>query len=253
MGTCVNIFYKIFQIMEHYENILDNQTYNGNKYAPNEASDKFMNTDAFFSSIFKNVSLAKPVNINGDHNGKENPDDSKENPDDSKENPDDSKEKTDDGKEKTDDGKENPDDIKLPSEIEPTTEHGKIIKKYIKKCYKTIVLKCHPDKVKNETAFDKTQMFIRCKDYYDNQLLIGLLYVFYMYKLTPPAPLITSIASSLDDDYNVLMDQIIHEIRVIQDKLVECNSQIQPESAPGPEPGPEPAPGPEPEQAPAPE
>ena len=123
--------------------------------------------------------------------------------------------------------KEKTDEIKLPSEIEPTTERGKIVKKYIKKCYKLIVLKCHPDKIKESTAFDKTLMFIRCKDYYDNQLLIGLLYVFYMYNLNPPAPLITSMPSSQDEEYNMLMDQIIHEIRVIQDKLVEFNSPIE--------------------------
>ena len=210
MGTCVNIFYKIFQIMDHYENILDNQSYNGNKYAPNEASATFMNTDAFFSSIFKNVSLNKPVENKGDHDDKEKLDNmGKDNMD----------------KESMD--KERTDEIKLPSEIEPTTERGKIVKKYIKKCYKLIVLKCHPDKIKESTAFDKTLMFIRCKDYYDNQLLIGLLYVFYMYNLNPPAPLITSMASSQDEEYNMLMDQIIHEIRVIQDKLVEFNSPIE--------------------------
>jgi hypothetical protein len=199
--------------MNHYENILDNQSYNGNKYAPNEATNNFMNTDAFFSSIFKNVTLNKPVETKGEEDSKEsNNDADKEDPSD-------------------DADKENPsDEIKLPSETEPTSERGKIVHKYIKKCYKIIVLKCHPDKIKNETLFDKTKIFIKCKDYYDNQLLIGLLYIFYIYNITPPAPLITSMAVSQDDEYNMLMDQIIHEIRVIQEKLVEFKLPINEET-----------------------
>ena len=207
MDTCINIFYKVYQIMDHYETILDNQSYNGNKYKPNEASDLFTNNDSFFSSIFKNVTLNKPDESKKDPDGKENVD----------------KEISDE------DEKEGQDEIpqdKLPSEIEPTTERGKTVQKYIKKCYKKLILRCHPDKNLDETNFDKTQLFIRCKEYYDNQLLIGLLYIFYIYKLSPPGPLIATEPMSSDTEYNMLLDQIIHEIRVIQDKLVELNSPV---------------------------
>jgi len=215
MDTCIDIFYKVYQIMDHYETILDNQSYNGNKYKPTEASDLFTNNDSFFSSIFKNVTLNKPVESKKNPDHKE--DAEKDKPDEAeKERPDEAE-------------KERPDEItpdKLPSEIEPNTERGKIVQKYIKKCYKILILRCHPDKHLDETTFDKTQIFIRCKDYYDNQLLIGLLYIFYLYKLSPPAPLITTSPMSTDDEYNMLLDQIIHEIRVIQDKLVELNSPL---------------------------
>jgi hypothetical protein len=207
MDTCIDIFYKVYQIMDHYEDILDKHSYNGNKYKPTEASDLFTNNDSFFSSIFKNVVLNKPVETKKDQDGEE--DANKDKPD------------------ETDTDK--PDEIipdKLPSEIEPTTDHGKTVQKYIKKCYKILILRCHPDKHLDETDFDKTQIFIRCKEYYDNQLLIGLLYIFYLYKLSPPAPLISTEPMSSDAEYNMLLDQIIHEIRVIQDKLVELNTPL---------------------------
>lgn len=205
MSTYIDIFYKVYQIMDHYESILDNQSYNDNKYKPTEASDLFTNSDSFFSSIFKNVTLNKPVEPQKDQDGEEV------------------------DKDKANEADEMKDEItpdKLPSEIEPTTERGKIVQKYIKKCYKILILRCHPDKHLDETDFDKTQLFIRCKEYYDNQLLIGLLYIFYIYKLSPPAPLISTEPMSSDTEYNMLLDQIIHEIRVIQDKLVELNSPL---------------------------
>ena len=231
MNTCIDIFYKIYQIMDHYENILDIQSYNGNKYKPREASDLFTNNDSFFSSIFKNVTLNKPVETKKDPDGEEyanndTPDEAnKDKPDEA------NKDKPDEAnKDKPDEAnKDTPDEIipdKLPSEITPTTERGKILKKYIKKCYKILILRCHPDKHLGETNFDKTQLFIRCKEYYDNQLLIGLLYIFYIYKLSPPSPLLTTVPMSSDTEYNILLDQIIHEIRVIQDKLVELNSPL---------------------------
>ena len=191
--------------MDHYETILDNLSYNDNKYKPTEASNLFTNSDSFFSSIFKNVTLNKPVEPQKDQDGEEV------------------------DKDKANEADEMKDEItpdKLPSEIEPTTERGKIVQKYIKKCYKILILRCHPDKHLDETDFDKTQLFIRCKEYYDNQLLIGLLYIFYIYKLSPPAPLISTEPMSTDTEYNMLLDQIIHEIRVIQDKLVELNSPL---------------------------
>jgi hypothetical protein len=215
MDTYIDIFYKIYQIMDHYETILDNQSYNGNKYKPTEASDLFTNNDSFFSSIFKNVTLNKPVEPKKDQDDKENAD--KEISDEAE------KDKPDEAE------KERPEHVtqdKLPREIKPTTEHGKTVQKYIKKCYKILILRCHPDKHLDETNFDKTQIFIRCKEYYDNQLLIGLLYIFYLYKLSPPPPLITTSPMSSDVEYNMLLDQIIHEIRVIQDKLVELNSPL---------------------------
>ena len=207
MDRCIDIFYKIFQIMDHYENILDKHSYNGNKYKPTEASDLFTNNDTFFSSIFKNVELNKPVETKKDQDSKEEGNKDK-------------------SAEANKDKPEEANKDKLPSEIEPTTDHGKTVKKYIKKCYKILILRCHPDKHLDETDFDKTKIFIRCKEYYDNQLLIGLLYIFYIYNLSPPSPLITTAPTSSDTEYNILLNQVIYEIRVMQDKLVELNSPL---------------------------
>ncbi len=59
METATNIFFKIFQIMDHYESTLEKITYNGEKYKPDEAFKNFMDADEFFSSILKNVPVRK--------------------------------------------------------------------------------------------------------------------------------------------------------------------------------------------------
>ena len=232
-NNSINIFYKIFQIMDHYETVLDNHSYHGNKYKPDEAFNDFMNADDFFSFIAKQVpvnKVPKPPPMGG--------------------------------------GNAPPDDDFLPSgpppppppaeadpfaseenasDAVPKTDEDAIVKKYIKKCYKLIVLKCHPDK--NTTQANSSALFIKCKDYYNEQLLIGLLYIFYLYKIKPPHPLDISTPVVPDDDCNILIDRILREIRVIQHKLTELN---QPEPQPTQEPQPETAPEPQPAQEPAP-
>ena len=47
MEEPTNIFYKIFEIMDHYENILDNSSYEGD--------DKYTEGDDFFAFLFKNM------------------------------------------------------------------------------------------------------------------------------------------------------------------------------------------------------
>ena len=91
------------------------------------------------------------------------------------------------------------------NDIDIPIEENEIIKSYIKKCYKRIVLKCHPDKNNNP---DDNKYFIKCQEYYDNSFLIGLLYIFYLYKLDPPL---------LCD---VIINRILCEIRIIQEKIL---------------------------------
>ena len=76
----------------------------------------------------------------------------------------------------------------------------------MKSCYKKIILLCHPDKTKvNKELYQK--YFIKSKEYYENNFLIGLLYLFYLLELKPP-PL-----SSL------IINHIIIEIRHLQEKI----------------------------------
>jgi hypothetical protein len=108
---------------------------------------------------------------------------------------------------------------------EPEVDANPIIKAYIKKCYKKIVLKCHPDK--NKSTHNADKLFIKCHDYYDNEFLIGLLYIYYLYKLLPPAPLNNTSPTEPDENSEILIDRIFKEIRMIQDKLAQYDSQMK--------------------------
>lgn len=188
MEEPTNIFYKIYEIMNHYENILDNSSYDG--------SDKYTEGDDFFNFLFKNMKK----------------DETKANPD----------EKPAENTPK----KENEDEpVKDEDDKEPDDETTSLINAYIKKCYKKIVLKCHPDK--NKSNKNAERLFIKCHDYYDNLFLIGLLYVFYLYKLLPPAPLNNTTPSKPDDISAILIERIFKEIRLIQDKLIRLEQNAK--------------------------
>ena len=210
MENSVNIFYKIFQIMDYYETALDNYTIKGNKYKPDETFNAFMNADEFFSFISKEV----PVNKRPQPPNRGEP----PIPDEDIPTP------------PVDETPPIPDeDIPAPpvDETPPTPDDkphndpDAIINAYIKKCYKVIVLKCHPDKNKLQTNIHAN--FIKCQEYYDENLLIGLLYIFYIYKLSPPSPLNISTPVVPNDKCNIIIDRIFREIRVIQCKLESFN------------------------------
>lgn len=188
MEEPTNIFYKIFEIMDHYENILDNSSYEGD--------DKYTEGDDFFSFLFKNMKKQEAT-PEKEQNTEQNPDKEPEPVTDKESDP----------------------------EPEPEVDANPIIKAYIKKCYKKIVLKCHPDK--NKSTHNADKLFIKCHDYYDNEFLIGLLYIFYLYKLLPPAPLNNTSPTEPDDNSIILIDRIFKEIRMIQDKLTQYDSQIK--------------------------
>lgn len=230
MESSTNIFYKIFQIMDHYENILDNQSYSGEKYKPDESFNEFMNSDEFFAAVFKNVPVnKKPAPEEGVEKETKQTD-----PDEPREDPEKEKEK-----------ELPPETEPAPVETEPapdnTSERDRVITKYIKKCYRVIVLKCHPDKNKmnvdssSSSSNTNNQQFIKCQEYYDNNFLIGLLYIFYLYKLKPPPPLNIATPIVPEDDCSIIIDRIIREIRVIQDKLELFNMPIEVEPEPEPE------------------
>lgn len=188
MGEPTNIFYKIFEIMDHYENILDNNLYEGDN--------KYTEGDDFFAFLFKNMKKQEAV-----------------------------PEKEQNTEQNTEKEPEPLPDKESDPESEPEVDVNLIIKSYIKKCYRKIVLKCHPDK--NKSTHNADKLFIKCHEYYDNGFLIGLLYIFYLYKLLPPAPLNNTSPTEPDDDSSILIDRIFKEIRIIQDKLTQYDSQIK--------------------------
>jgi len=188
MEEPTNIFYKIFEIMNHYENILDNSSYEGD--------DKYTKGDDFFAFLFKNMKKQEAA-----------------------------PEKEQNTEQNTDKDPEPVPDKESDPEPEPEVDANPIIKSYIKKCYKKIVLKCHPDK--NKSTHNADKLFIKCHDYYDNGFLIGLLYIFYLYKLLPPAPLNNTSPTEPDDNSSILIDRIFKEIRMIQDKLTQYDSQMK--------------------------
>ena len=183
-----NIFYKIFEIMDHYENILDNSSYEGD--------DKYTEGDDFFSFLFKNMKKQEAA-----------------------------PEKEQNTEQNTDKEPEPIPDKEPDADKEPEVDANPIIKAYIKKCYKKIVLKCHPDK--NKSTHNADKLFIKCHDYYDNEFLIGLLYIFYLYKILPPAPLNNTSPTEPDENSEILIDRIFKEIRMIQDKLAQYDSQMK--------------------------
>ena len=188
MEKTTNIFYKIFEIMDHYENILDNSSYEGDN--------KYTEGDDFFSFLFKNMKKQE-VAPEKEQNTEQIPD-----------------------KEPQSVPNNKPD-----SEPESKIDTNPIINAYIKKCYKKIVLKCHPDK--NKSTHNADKLFIKCHDYYDNLFLIGLLYIFYLYKILPPAPLNNTSPTEPVENSNILIERIFKEIRLIQDKLTQYDSQIK--------------------------
>ena len=190
MEEPTNIFYKIFEIMDHYENILDNSSYEGD--------DKYTEGDDFFAFLFKNMKKQEAAP---------------------------EKEPETNNEEKPETNDEEKPEKEPDSEPEPEIDTNPVIKSYIKKCYRKIVLKCHPDK--NKSIHNADKLFIKCHNYYDNGFLIGLLYIFYLYKILPPAPLNNTSPTELDDDSSILLDQIFKEIRMVQDKLTQFNSHME--------------------------
>ena len=188
MEEPTNIFHKIFEIMDQYENILDNSSYSGD--------DKYTEGDDFFAFLFKNMKKQEATpqkEPNADQDPEKKPDVVP--------------------------------DKEPDTETEQEEDKNPVIKSYIKKCYRKIVLKCHPDK--NKSNKNAENLFIKCHDYYDNNFLIGLLYVFYLYKILPPAPLNNTSPIEPDENASILVDRIFKEIRLIQDKLSQFDSQMK--------------------------
>ena len=195
-----NIFYKIFQIMDHYEELLGNYAIHENNYKED---------DTFFTFLFNYVKKSSDPEKSKNEESKKNIREVKVNLDKSVNTEREENKKRDNIKEEENKKIENNEPEKGNN---PLPEHEEMINKYIKKCYKIIVLKCHPDK--SHDRGNSKELFIKCQDYMENNLLIGLLYIFYLYQLNPPKPL-----GETNSESDILIQRILKEIRLIQDKV----------------------------------
>jgi hypothetical protein len=223
----LNIYKKIFEIMEKYENMLISKNNKNILYKNNDNLSNDFNNDDFFKFIFKNIKIEK-----SEHCETINPVKTDENNIISKDNLNPTKtfpniqinnehyyenflEKrltglTEDCKNKT-----NNNDSKLIlynqkiNSINIHKNNNEVID-FIKKIYKKIILKCHPDK-----NGDK-EIFIKCQKYYEDKFLIGLLYLFYKLEIS------TKHFNEITFPYeltNKIIKAIFIEIRIIQEKI----------------------------------
>ena len=187
----LNIFEKIFEIMEEYENKkkklinnCQNKEVNENINENNNSESNLFEND-FFKFIFNNIKInKKEINNNEikEYNKKSN-------------------DKLYDEKfVSTNNSLIILNDLDIKCNL-PINNNSLIIKEYIKKLYKKLVLYCHPDKN------GEKELFIKCQEYYNNKLLIGLLYIGYKIKIN--LPLLNKI----------IIDIIFIEIRIIQEKI----------------------------------
>jgi hypothetical protein len=207
----LNIFEKIFQIMEEYENkkktVINNYHHKNINKDINENINKENNIfeNDFFKFIFNNIKISKKEidNLEIKKDNQKSDDNYNENYinnnifNNSLTNINDYPSKYNNNNNKNNNDNYNSNNDNYNS----NNDNSLIIKEYIKKLYKKLLLLCHPDK-----NGDK-ELFIKCQEYYNNNLLIGLLYIGYKIKIN--LPLLNK----------VIIDHIFIEIRIIQEKI----------------------------------
>ena len=93
-------------------------------------------------------------------------------------------------------------EIEINENIENEKEdNNKTIDNFIKKIYKKLILICHPDK-----NGDK-DLFLKCQNYYENNYLIGIIFVAYKYDLIIPFM------------NEIIINQILIEIRILKHNI----------------------------------
>ena len=190
--------------MEEYEKLLDNKNNKTNNIF--KKTDDFINKDSFFNYIYNNISIQQKNNENINkinlNNSKDSDKDIKCGNSSNTESSDTESSNTESSNTESSDTESsgiNPEENTNESKnINNQTETDNIINDFIKKIYKKIILKCHPDK-----NGDKV-IFIKCQEYYEQKLLIGLLYIGYI--MNHPFPYINDI----------IINKILIEIRIVQ-------------------------------------
>ena len=212
----MNIFNKIYEIMNEYDILLDEKENNYNNSLNNYTHEEFEknkneyynNIDNFFKYIFKNININ---NLNEKNNlDMNNQDINNLNTDNLN----------------TDNLFSNNKDIIILSNNNLDShnleynnnnnfnnnddkQHENIIQDFIKKIYKKIILKCHPDKKGNE------KLFIKCREYYENKFLIGILYIGFL------------VNYQLPELNQIIVNHILFEIRVIQEKIIYLKLELK--------------------------
>lgn len=201
----IHIFTKIYELMDHFENLC-------HESVPSEK--KYKEDDDFFAFIFQNVKEVDPQK-QPEKQPEKQPDKEETNPTSSTTIKEEEESESNEQSQTNSNLNNEPASAstKLPDESEES-----IVNKYIKKCYKKIVLKCHPDK--NKKSQGASTIFVRCQEYYDNRLLIGILYIFYLYSIKPPEPLNALDPNNINNKTNALLNRIAKEIYIIQKKIV---------------------------------
>lgn len=173
--------------MDHYENLLNNKKSKLNN--KNEINNNPFKDDDFFKYIFENIQLNKKKeekeekeifseNISKDQNESSNffYNDLVE-----------------------DNNWNQNQNIFIEEKLDEELE----INHFIKKIYKKIIIKCHPDKNGNP------ELFLKCQEYYENHFLIGILYIGYKIQFQLP---------SLNE---IIIKRILNEIRIIEEKIID--------------------------------
>jgi hypothetical protein len=231
----MNILEKIFIIMNEYDELLENKNNNinitnnndnnNNKKSFNKKDDIVNEMDdSFFKYIYKNIN----ININQKNENKNflnkmnyenNENENNENEINENNNTCDiqnnnntcnfSSDNSYNNKNNTNNTNNNNDNNKIDNDKDNIEDEIDDINIYIKKIYKKLVLRCHPDKNGDE------KLFIKCQEYYENKFLIGLLYINYKLKIEMP---------TLNQK---IINQILFEIRVIQEKIINLKLELK--------------------------
>jgi len=217
----INIYFEIFNILNEYELLLN--IYHDKKFIIDEKNNdkkeqkinidknlnEFMDND-FLNYIFNSVKIKKneiPNNLNQTYNNnKSNDNNEKMNNNNEKMNND--NESNEDNNESNDNNQsfnnnKNDDNTKKNDDNEVT--------KFIKKYYRKIVILTHPDKTNDIT---KNNIFKKAKDNIENKFLIGIIKNCYDLKI------------EINDLTESLLNYIMFEIRVIQEKIIELRKII---------------------------
>jgi hypothetical protein len=212
----MNIYNKIYEIMNEYDTLLNEKEKSINKpkniYKEDlcnqeklnkDKNEYYNNIDDFFKYIFNNINInLKNDNVMNNNSNNDSNNDSNNNLNNNSNNNSNNDLNNDSNNDSNNDDTNN-------NDLNKEDINESIINKFIKDIYKKIILKCHPDK--NGDA----KMFIKCKEYYENKFLIGLLYIGFLIKYKLP------------ELNKVIINKILFEIRVIQEKIIYLKFELK--------------------------